>query len=87
MTSGVAVIMQLAEYAMKSHQWKHGPIRLLFTPDEEIGRGVDAINMDKVNAAFGYTLDGGQKGDSQKAKFFCRLVSVVLWGKCTSWIY
>lgn len=67
--AGVAIIMHLAEYAQKNPDWKHGEIRLLFTPDEEIGRGVDAINMDKVNANFGYTLDGGQRGDLEGESF------------------
>lgn len=78
--AGVAVIMHLAEYAMKNPSWKHGPIRLLFTPDEEIGRGVDAINMDKVNAAFGYTLDGGQRGDLEGESFSADSVRVVFHG-------
>lgn len=78
--AGVAIIMHFAEYAMKHPEWKHGEIRLLFTPDEEIGRGVDAINMDKVNADFGYTLDGGQRGDLEGESFSADGVSVVFHG-------
>jgi tripeptide aminopeptidase len=58
--AGVAVIMHAAEYLMKHPEVKHGKIRILFTPDEEIGRGVDAVDMKKLGADFGYTLDGGE---------------------------
>lgn len=58
--AGVAVIMHTAEYLMKHPEIKHGKIRILFTPDEEIGRGVDAVDMKKLGADFGYTLDGGE---------------------------
>ena len=57
--AGVAIIMHTAEYLMKHPEVKHGKIRILFTPDEEIGRGVDAVDMKKLDADFGYTLDGG----------------------------
>ncbi len=60
--AGVAIIMDLAAYLMKNPQIKHGKIRVLFTPDEEVGRGVAAINMEKLGAQFGYTLDGGERG-------------------------
>lgn len=58
--AGVAVIMHAAEFLMKNPEVKHGKIRILFTPDEEIGRGVDAVDMEKLGADFGYTLDGGE---------------------------
>lgn len=58
--AGVAVIMHTAEYLMKHPEVKHGKIRILFTPDEEVGRGVDAVDMEKLGADFGYTLDGGE---------------------------
>src|SRR5690606_12859314 len=64
-----AIIMDLAQYLMQHPEHQHGEIRLLFTPDEEIGRGDDAINMDKVNAAFGYTLDGGERGHPEGESF------------------
>lgn len=78
--AGVAIIMHLAEYAQKNPDWKHGEIRLLFTPDEEIGRGVDAINMDKVQADFGYTLDGGQRGDLEGESFSADAAIVTFYG-------
>lgn len=58
--AGVAVIMHFTEYLMKHSEIKHGKIRILFTPDEEVGRGVDAVDMRKLGADFGYTLDGGE---------------------------
>jgi len=60
--AGVSIIMDLAAYLLSNPTIKHGEIRIVFTPDEEIGRGVDKINMKKVNAAFGYTMDGGERG-------------------------
>ena len=60
--SGVAEIMQAAEILMQNPDIKHGKIRIMFTPDEEIGRGVDKADMEKLGADFGYTLDGGEPG-------------------------
>lgn len=60
--AGVAIIMDLANYLMKHPEIEHGKIRILFTPDEEIGRGVNKVDMKRLGAEFGYTLDGGQRG-------------------------
>lgn len=78
--AGVAIIMDLAQYLMENPAVPHGEIRILFTPDEEIGRGVDAINMDKVNAAFGYTLDGGERGHLEGESFSADAVTVTING-------
>jgi tripeptide aminopeptidase len=59
--AGVAVIMHAAEHLMKTPEIKHGKVRILFTPDEEIGRGVNAVDMKRLGADFGYTLDGGEQ--------------------------
>lgn len=67
--AGVAIIMDLAAYLIKHPEIKHGKIRILFTPDEEIGRGVNAVNMDKLGAEFGYTLDGGDRGHLEGESF------------------
>lgn len=67
--AGVAIIMDLAAYLVKHPEIKHGKIRILFTPDEEIGRGVNAVNMDKLGAQFGYTLDGGDRGHLEGESF------------------
>ncbi len=60
--AGVAIIMDFAHYMMQHPEIPHGKIRILFTPDEEIGRGVNKVDMAKLGAQFGYTLDGGPRG-------------------------
>jgi tripeptide aminopeptidase len=67
--AGVAIIMDLANYLIKHPEVKHGAIRILFTPDEEIGRGVAAVDMKKLGAQFGYTLDGGERGHLEGETF------------------
>ena len=59
--AGVAIIMQLAAELVNNPTIKHGDIRILFTPDEEVGRGVEMLDMKKLNADVGYTLDGRAK--------------------------
>ena len=60
--AGVAIIMDLANYLIQHAEVQHGTIKILFTPDEEIGRGVDKVDIQKLGANFGYTLDGGERG-------------------------
>ncbi len=67
--AGVAIIMELADVLMKHPDLPHGPVRILFTPDEEIGRGVDHVNMEKVNAQVGFTFDGGERGHLEGETF------------------
>ncbi len=67
--AGVAIIMDLANYLIHNPGIKHGAIRILFTPDEEIGRGVAAVDMKKLGAQFGYTLDGGERGHLEGETF------------------
>jgi tripeptide aminopeptidase len=67
--AGIAIIMDFAQFLVQNPEVKHGKVRILFTPDEEIGRGVDKLDMSKVNADFGYTLDGGQLGDIEDETF------------------
>src|SRR4029077_15935965 len=55
--AGLAEIMDAANFLMTHPEIKHGKIRILFTPDEEIGRGVDKADMKKLGAQFGYTMD------------------------------
>jgi tripeptide aminopeptidase len=61
--AGVAIIMATARHLMTNRDIPHGPVRICFTPDEEIGRGVHADLPKDLNAAFGYTLDGAQLGE------------------------
>jgi tripeptide aminopeptidase len=67
--SGVAVIMQAAQYLMLNPATKHGDIKILFTPDEEVGQGTAKIDMQKLGASFGYTLDGGEAGSFEDETF------------------
>ena len=78
--AGVAIIMQLAEELIQSSNIKHGDIRILFTPDEEVGRGVDKLDMNKLNADVGYTLDGGTRGSLEGDTFSANAMTVTFHG-------
>jgi tripeptide aminopeptidase len=67
--AGVAIIVSLAAYLMQNPSIPHGPIKILFTPDEEVGKGADFIDFKKLNADFGYTLDGGALGCFEMESF------------------
>ncbi len=67
--AGVAIIMELAACLMKDPGIKHGKIRILFTPDEEIGKGVNNLNLQKLGADFAYTLDGSELGSFEEETF------------------
>lgn len=67
--SGVAEIMDAAQQLIINPSIKHGKIRILFTPDEEIGRGVDKADMEKLGADFGYTMDGATAGHIEDETF------------------
>ncbi|HPJ45833.1 MAG TPA: peptidase T [Tenuifilaceae bacterium] len=67
--AGVAEIMTAIEYMVKTPEFKHGPVRIGFTVDEEVGRGVDHFNVEKFNADFAYTLDGGAIGELEYENF------------------
>jgi len=78
--AGVAIIMDLANYLIQHPEIKHGRIRILFTPDEEVGRGVAAIDMAKLGAQFGYTLDGGERGHLEGETFSADAVVITFNG-------
>jgi tripeptide aminopeptidase len=78
--AGVAEIMDAAHFLMTHPEIKHGKIRLLFTPDEEIGRGVDKVDMKKLGADFGFTLDGGPRGDIEDETFSADGVTITIQG-------
>ncbi|MDE1190538.1 MAG: peptidase T [Arachidicoccus sp.] len=67
--SGVAIIMDLANYLQQHKEILHGEIKILFTPDEETGRGTEKLDMKKLGADFGYTLDGGECGTYEDETF------------------
>lgn len=78
--SGVAIIMQLALYLTRHPEIQHGKIRILFTTDEEIGKGVDHVDMKKLGADFGYTLDGGGTGSFEDETFSANAVNLTIKG-------
>jgi len=67
--AGVAIIMELAAYLVANPQVLHGEIKILFTPDEEIGRGVDKVDLKKLGADIAYTLDAGELGSLEDENF------------------
>ena len=67
--SGVAIIMDMANYLVSNPAIKHGDIKILFTPDEEVGKGTAKIDLKKLNADFAYTLDGGEAGTFEDETF------------------
>tara|TARA_B100000927_G_C16471350_1_gene471697 strand:+ start:2668 stop:3915 length:1248 start_codon:yes stop_codon:yes gene_type:complete len=78
--AGIAIIMDFAKYMLEHPELKHGDIRILFTPDEEIGKGVDHLDMEKLNADFGYTLDGGPEGSIEDESFSADGMKVTIEG-------
>jgi len=67
--AGVAEIMDAAYFFINNPDVKHGTIKILFTPDEEIGRGVDNVDLQKLGADFGYTMDGESAGSVEDETF------------------
>ena len=78
--SGVAVIMQAAQYLISNPSIKHGVIKVMFTPDEEVGRGTAKVDMKKLGAQFGYTLDGGEAGSLEDETFSADAASIIING-------
>ncbi len=67
--AGIAAIMDAAQYLMQHPEIEHGTIKILFTPDEEIGRGVDKVDLEKLGADFAYTIDGEKLGTIEDETF------------------
>jgi tripeptide aminopeptidase len=78
--SGVAVIMEAAAHLVAHPEIAHGPIRVCFTCDEEIGHGVDHLDLRKLGAQVGYTLDGGGQGEIDGETFSADLAEVTITG-------
>lgn len=78
--AGVAVIMTTAAFLMAHPEIKHGPIRLLYTCDEEIGHGTDKIDLEKINAVCAYTLDSESEGHIESETFSADLAVVTITG-------
>ncbi len=78
--AGLAEIMDMAYQLTQHPAIKHGKIRLLFTPDEEIGKGADHVDLDKLGADFGYTVDGEQRGTLEDETFSADRVIITIKG-------
>lgn len=79
--AGIAEIMTAMEYLVAHPEIKHGIIRVGFTPDEEIGKGVDHFNVQKFNAEFAYTLDGGGIGELEYENFNAAMAKLTVQGR------
>jgi tripeptide aminopeptidase len=78
--AGVAIIMEVASQLMQDKTIAHGEVKILFTPDEEVGRGVEHVDLEKLGADFGYTLDGGELGSFEHETFSANGVEIIVHG-------
>jgi tripeptide aminopeptidase len=78
--AGVAEIMDMAHYLTTHHGIKHGTIKILFTPDEEVGQGTAKLDLEKLAADFAYTLDGGELGTFEDETFSADGVTITING-------
>ena len=78
--AGVAIIMDMAAFLMANPAIEHGAIKILFTPDEEIGKGVDFLNVNKLGASFAYTLDGSELGSLEDENFSADGLAIHFYG-------
>jgi len=78
---GIAVIMTAAAHLMANKNIKHGPIRVVFTCDEEVGRGCDKVDIKKIKARCAYTLDGEGEAGLENETFSADLATVTITGK------
>jgi tripeptide aminopeptidase len=78
--AGIAEIITAMDYLIRHPEIKHGPVRIAFTPDEEIGRGADKFDVGKFKADFAYTMDGGPLGELQYENFNAAKVKITVQG-------
>ncbi|MBV6426803.1 MAG: Peptidase T [Haliscomenobacter sp.] len=78
--AGVAAIMDAAQFLVTHPDIPHGTIKILFTPDEEIGRGVNKVDLEKLGAAFGYTIDGEKRGSLEDETFSADAATITIHG-------
>jgi tripeptide aminopeptidase len=81
--AGVAEIMDAANFLITHPEVKHGTIKILFTPDEEVGKGTAKVDLKKLGADYGYTLDGGEAGSLEDETFSADAVQLVINGVIT----
>jgi tripeptide aminopeptidase len=78
--AGLAEIMTTVDYLLHHPEITHGAIKILFTPDEEIGRGVDKVDLQKLGAQYGYTVDGDNRGSLEDETFSADGLTIVIEG-------
>lgn len=78
--AGIAIIMDLVQYYANNPQIKHAPLRICFTPDEEIGSGADNFSLEKMDADIAYTLDGGAYDEINFENFNAASIDVLIKG-------
>ena len=78
--SGIAAIMEATLFFLQNPAVKHGEIKILFTPDEEVGQGTVKVDMQKLGAQFGYTLDGGEAGSLEDETFSADAATITISG-------
>ncbi len=81
--AGLAEIMDAAQFLIDNPQVRHGEIKILFTPDEEIGRGVDKADLKKLGADFAYTIDGETAGNIEDETFSADAATITIEGVST----
>lgn len=79
--AGIAEIMTAVDYVMANPDFKHGELKIGFTPDEEIGRGVDKFDVARFGADYAYTLDGGQIGELEYENFNAASAKIHIQGR------
>lgn len=79
--AGIAEIMSMAEYFLQHPEIEHGAIRIAFTPDEEVGRGADLLDVPAFNADWAYTVDGGELGELEFENFNAASAELVIQGR------
>lgn len=79
--AGVAAIMSAVQYLMAHPEVKHGPVKIAFTPDEEIGRGVAKFDVKRFGADYAYTIDGGQIGEMEYENFNAAMARIHIQGR------
>ncbi len=79
--AGVAEIVTAMEYLLAHPEIKHGPVRVAFNPDEEIGRGAHKFDVPAFGADFGYTMDGGEIGELEFENFNAAVAKVTFKGR------
>ncbi len=79
--AGVAEIMDAMNYLVKHPELKHGNIRICFTPDEEVGRGTEKLDVARLGVKYAYTIDGGTRGEVETETFSADAVEIIIQGK------